>query len=447
MPRIVIAGAASGAGKTTVAAGLMAAFARRGLRVAPFKVGPDYIDPGWHTAACGRPSAPLDSWMLGDEGVRASFGRGVADADLAIIEGMMGLHDGAAADNDRGSTAEVAKLLQAPVILVLNAEALARSAGAMALGYGAFDPEVTLAGVIANRVAGEGHGELLRPGITRGAGLAYLGWLPVSATAAIPERHLGLNSADGRDPGLISHLADLLEKHLDLDEILEIARGAPELSAVAPPVSVNAPRSVRIGLALDEAFCFYYPDNLALLEAAGAELVPFSPIRDRGLPESLDGLYLGGGYPELHAEALASNDAMRREIRDWAQSGRPLFAECGGFMYLCEALTTTAGVTHPLAGVISARTVMEPRLQAIGYREAVSLRDTPLGPAGACVRGHEFRYSRFEGGIADERAAFNVGGHTVGYAHGGVLASYVHLHFGSNPAAAEHLVKQCLATR
>ncbi|MGV3719429.1 MAG: cobyrinate a,c-diamide synthase [Actinomycetota bacterium] len=446
MPRIVIAGAASGAGKTTITVGLLAAFARRGLRVAPFKVGPDYIDPGWHTAACGRPSAPLDSWILRDDGVRASFARGAADADLAIIEGMMGLHDGAAADSDQGSTAEVAKLLQSPVILVLNAEALARSAGAMALGYRAFDPEVWLAGVVANRVAGESHGELLRPGLARGAGLPYLGWLPVSATAAIPERHLGLNTADGRDPGLISHLANLVESHLDLDQILEIARAAPELPAVATPVIGSVPPSVRIGLALDGAFCFYYPDNLGLLEAAGAELVPFSPIRDRGLPGRLDGVYLGGGYPELHAEALASNGEMRKEIRDWSQSGRPLFAECGGFMYLCDALTTIAGVTHPMAGVISARTVMEPRLQAIGYRDAVALHDSLLVPAGASVRGHEFRYSRLEGAIADERAAFRVGDRTVGYAHGGVLASYVHLHFGSNPAAAEHLVKQCLAT-
>lgn len=446
VPRIVISGTSSGVGKTLLAVGLMAALARRGLNVAPFKVGPDYIDPGWHTAACGRASAPLDSWMLGREGVQASFARGTVDADVAVIEGMMGLHDGAAAESDRGSTAEVAKLLQAPVVLVVNAEALARSAGAVALGYRHFDPGVRLAGVVANRVAGAGHGELLRPGITQGAGVAYLGWLPVSAKGAVPERHLGLRTVDERAPEIVETLASLVEEHLDLDQLLNIARSAPELPRIPQQVSTPAGSSVRIGVAQDEAFCFYYPDNLALLREAGAVLVPFSPTRDPGLPKGLSGVYLGGGYPELHAADLARNASMREEVRRWARSGKPVFAECGGFMYLCETLST-AGQNFPMAGVIPARTVMERRLQAIGYREVVTLRDTALGPAGTRVRGHEFRYSRLEGDLPVEQTAFTAGAQPLGYAQDGVLASYVHLHFGSNPVAAQRFVHQCLATR
>jgi cobyrinic acid a,c-diamide synthase len=446
VPRLVIAGASSGVGKTTLAVGLMAAYRRRGRRVAPFKVGPDYLDPGWHTAACGRPSAPLDTWMLGVEGVRRSFQRGVEDADLALIEGMMGLHDGAEASTDRGSTAEVAKVLEAPVVLVLDGSALARSAGAVALGYRLFDPDVRFAGVIANRLAGAGHAEYLRPGIETRAELPLLGWLPSAPGAQIPERYLGLGAAGEQRPDLVERLADLIEAHLDLDALLHAAQAAPPLPLLTDPPTPTRP-GVRLGIAQDAAFSFYYPDNLALLQRAGAVLVPFSPISDTRLPERLDGLYLGGGYPELHAAALAKNGSLHAEIRAAARRGLPIYAECGGLMYLCAALRDARGREHPLVGLVPARCVMEPGLQAIGYREVVTRCPTLLGPPGTTVRGHEFHHSRLEGDLPAEALAFRVGERSIGFATGNLLASYVHLHFGSNPAAAEHFINQCLATR
>lgn len=452
-PRLVIAGTHSGVGKTTVAVGLMAALAHRGFPVAPFKVGPDYLDPGFHAAACGRPSGTLDSWMLGEHGVRESFARGMASAGseggappIAVIEGMMGLHDGADANTDRGSTAEIARLLQAPVVLILDASALARSAGAVALGYRSFDERVPVAGVIANRVAGEGHAAYLRPAIEEIAGLPFLGWLPTESDLSFPERHLGLVGT-----GEQSDLADrigrwraLVEERLDVDRLLELAASAPPLPEVAQTPMGNSAGRVRIAVARDEAFQFYYPDNLALLEAAGAELIPFSPLRDTALPDSVGGVYLGGGYPELHASQLAGNNAMRRAIREAAGRGLPIYAECGGFMLLCEALVDVDGRLHPMVGLVPGRCVMERSLHAIGYREAVGAGDNLLGPAGTVIRGHEFHHSRFEGELPSGSEAFHVGDRPVGFARGSLLASYVHLHFGSNPGAAEHFVRRCL---
>lgn len=447
VPRLLIAGVSSGVGKTTIAVGLMAAYRRRGLRVAPFKVGPDYLDPGWHALACGRSSAPLDTWMLGTEGVRHSFQRGTAHCDLALIEGMMGLHDGAEATSDRGSTAEVSRVLKAPVVLVLDGSALARSAGALALGYRLFDPELSWAGVIANRVAGAGHAAFLRPGIEVRAELPWLGWLPANADAQIPERHLGLHAAGSEGLDIVDRLADLVEQHLDLDALLTAARTAPPLSIEPPALAPPIRPKVRMGIARDAAFSFYYPDNLALLERAGAELVPFSPLADRQLPERLDGLYFGGGYPELHAAALAQNAALRAEITQLAHHGRPIYAECGGLMYLCTTLRDLAGLSHSMLGLVPTACAMEPRLQAIGYREVVTRSATLLGPAGTRVRGHEFHHSRLIDALPENALAFQAGDQPLGYATGNLLASYVHLHFGSNPGAAEQFVNQCLATR
>ena len=443
--RLLIAGTHSGVGKTTVAVGLMAALKRRGLRVAPFKVGPDYLDPGYHLAACGVPSAPLDTWMLGADGMRRSFARGCRGADITVAEGMMGLHDGARPDTDEGSTAEVAKLLRLPTVLVIDGSALARSAGALALGYRAFDAEVPLVGVIANRVACEGHARWLRPGIEEGAGLPLLAWLPPASELGIPERHLGLVGAgeSGSAVGLVERLADAAEEYLDVPRLLGLASEAAPL----PPAEPNAPpllgRRARVAVARDEAFCFYYPDNLALLEAAGAELVAFSPIHNVELPERSDGLYLGGGYPELHAERLAGNPAMLRSIREFCAAGRPVSAECGGFMYLCQSLVDAAGHRHRMAGVLDGEVVMETRLQAIGYREVTFVRDTVLGPEGTVARGHEFRYSRHAAAIPGGDTAFRCGETVLGYAREDLLASYVHLHFGSRPEMAEHFVQRC----
>lgn len=449
IPRLIIAGTHSGVGKTSVAVGLMAAFRDADRVVQPFKVGPDYLDPGYHAVACGRSSWPLDSWMMGQPGVRQSFARGIQGAEIALVEGMMGLYDGASGSSETGSTAEVAKLLKAPVLLVIDAAGLARSAGALVLGYRDFDPHVHLAGVIANRVAGEGHLAYLRPGIEERLGLPLLGGLPEDEALGIPERHLGLIGA-GEQADLARHVERLgawVLQHLDLACLWAIAEAAPPLEAVPASPRRRQGRCCRLAVAQDAAFCFYYPDNLALLEALGAELVPFSPLADRWLPADVQGLYLGGGYPELHAATLAENKAMRGAVHQSIAEGLPTLAECGGFMYLCEALVSGDGQSHPMVGAIPGRTVMERRLQAIGYREVTLCRGTVLGRAGEHGRGHEFHHSRYEGEIPADKAALAAAGRQFGYATETLLASYVHLHFGSNPRLAEHFLERCARRR
>lgn len=446
IPRLVIAGTHSGVGKTSVAVGLMAALRHAGLAVQPFKVGPDYLDPGYHAFACDRPSCSLDSWMLGHTGVRQSFARGVQGAEIAVVEGMMGLHDGASGTHETGSTAEVATLLGAPVLLVIDAAGLARSAGALVLGCRDFDPRVNLAGVIANRVAGEGHLNYLRPAIEERLGLPLLGGLPEDETLQMPERHLGLVTAGerGNTAQCVERLGAWVARHLDLAQLQAITGTAPPLEAVRGGVHGAAPRAhVRLAVARDAAFCFYYPENLALLEALGAELVPFSPLADTDLPAGVQGLYLGGGYPELHAMLLAGNTAMRAAVRRSIADGLPTLAECGGFMYLCQALVTGDGQAHPMVGIVPGRTMIERRLQAIGYREVTLCQDTVLGRAGEQGRGREFHHSRHEGEIPVERVALTAGERRLGYATETLLSSYVHLHFGSNPRLAEHFVEQC----
>lgn len=419
----------------------MAALRRRGLRVSPYKVGPDYIDPSYHRAASGAPATALDTWMLGREGAIASFAR-TATGDVAVIEGVMGLYDGASPETETGSTAEVAKLLGCPVILVIDGSAVARSAAATALGFKAFDPDVRIAGVVANRIAGEGHAAYLRPSIEQVAGLPLLGWLPGSENNRIPERHLGLVMAGEMDgQALIDGLANLIEEHLDVDRLLSVARSADPISIGDPELTATSAKCVRIAVARDEAFCFYYPDNFALLEQAGADLVYFSPLRDHSLPPDVDALYIGGGYPELHARSLSANGDMIASIVEFERTGKSIFAECGGFMYLCESLVDVAGDEHSMAGLLGGRTVMEKRLQAIGYREAVVETDSFLGPAGTVIRGHEFRHSRYEGDAGSP--AFMVGDKPFGHRRGNIIGSYVHLHFGSNPAAARHWVEAC----
>ena len=469
IPRIVIAGTHSGVGKTSVTIGVMAALRRAGWDVKPFKVGPDYIDPGYHAAVCGAPSWSLDSWMLGFEGMRASFARGAGATSgartVAVIEGMMGLHDGADPMEERGSTAEIAQWLDAPVVLVIDAAGLARSAGALTKGYRDFDPRVRLAGVVANRVAGEGHAAYLRPGI-EALGVPFLGWLPENPDIRLPERRLGLTMPFEQPDleALIVRLADWTAAGIDLDRLTGIAEGelrTPEAAPGARPApktqraaafssqpSRHRRSRARIAIANDAAFCFYYPENVALLEEAGAEIVSFSPLTAPGLPDDVDGLYLGGGYPELHAKALSANQPMRLSIAQAIFGGQPTFAECGGYMYLCSALVTADGRRHEMAGVIPGEALLNPRLQAIGYRDVTLSRDSPLGAEGTRARGHEFRYSRFEGAAASIEAAFCLeDGAAAGYATPTLAASYIHLHFGSNPELARHFVDQCARKR
>jgi cobyrinic acid a,c-diamide synthase len=448
----VIAGTHSGAGKSTLALALMAALRRRGLVVQPFKVGPDFIDPGHHTAVCGRVSRNLDTWMLTEEQVRRTFHQATADADVAIIEGVMGLFDGRSADDPRGSTAHVARLLGVPVVLVVDAEAMAASVAALVKGFAEFDPAVQLAGVICNRVAGSRHYAYLEPAIRKATEVVPLGWLPRRSDWGIPERHLGLTTAEEHRPGTSfwESIADALAQTVDLDRLLEIAQplsGRREPPEAASTQGAHAPRSaskVRVAVARDVAFCFYYAENLELLVAAGATIIPFSPLTEAALPDDIRFLYLGGGYPELHAQALAGNRSMRDSIRNFHAQGGAIYAECGGLMYACRELVDAAGQAHPMLDLLPARTVMQSRRAALGY---ITLRTTavsPLGPAGITARGHEFHYSRLEPlGPLTYAGLLERDGEAPrpdGLVSGRLWAGYAHLHFGSNPALAAVLL-------
>ena len=447
---LVIAGTQSGVGKTTVTLGLLAALRRRGLVVQPFKVGPDFIDPGHHTRAAGRVSRNLDGWMLSREANAALFCRQARGADVAVVEGVMGLFDGYDGSSDAGSTAQMAKWLGLPVLLVVDARAMARSAAALVHGFASFDPDLSLAGVIFNRIGSPTHLEYLQQGLAALQGVRGFGGLPRDPELAIPERHLGLATTEDHPLGeaYLTHLADWLEAHLDLDGLLE---ALPQLTLPEEQTPAVVAPAVRLGVARDRAFCFYYPENLELLAEAGAELVPFSPLDDRELPPGLHGLYLGGGYPELYAGPLAANAGLRQAVYDFAAAGLPIYAECGGLMYLAQEIRDLEGQAHPMAGVFPFTVRMLPRLKALGYREVTLAAAGLLGPAGTRARGHEFHYSEMVGepvGVARlYRVTPRKGGEAVaeGYCAGNVLASYVHLHFGSNPEVARSLVASCRA--
>jgi cobyrinic acid a,c-diamide synthase len=457
IPRVVIAATGSGVGKTTATVALMGALRARGLKVAPFKCGPDYLDPTYHERAAGVRSHNLDGWMMDRDAVLATFARASADADIAVIEGMMGLFDSATPTGDEGSTAQLAKWLDAPVILVTDASGVARTIAAVAAGFARFDPAVRVAGMICNRIGGRGHLDLLRAAEPE---IPIVGGFPASADLAFPERHLGLLMADESNvpQRLLDGWSRLAAEWLDLDAIVAIARSAPTLeldrsSDLSKIDSSSRPRC-RIGVAYDAAFHFYYEDNLNRLRSLGAEIVNFSPIYDRDLPE-VDGLYFGGGYPEVYARELSSNTAMAAAIRSFALRGGLIYAECGGLMYLTDAIRTLDGTRWPMAAIIPGIAVMSDKLQAIGYVEVETRADSILGPAHTRFRGHQFRHSTLEGPDNGDRIdrIYNVaprwGGapFAEGYRVGNVLASYVHAHWASNPAVAEALIDSCLRSR
>jgi cobyrinic acid a,c-diamide synthase len=435
---VVIAGTHSGAGKTTVTLGLIAALRRRGLTVQPFKVGPDFIDPLHHARAAGRRSRNLDGWMFEPDVNRHRFTLATADADVAVVEGVMGLFDGSEGRSDRGSTAEMARLLGLPVLLVVDAAAMARSAAALIHGFVSFDPSVNVAGVILNRVGGAQHADMIRDAVA--GAVPILGALPRVASLAVPERHLGLHLPHEAPSDHVEQAADLIEAHVDLDRlrlVARIVRGHAE-----EPTRGTVKDPVRLAVARDESFCFYYEDNLELLRDAGAEIVEFSPIRDP-LPAGMDGLYIGGGYPELHAESLSQNTATIEAVRRLAESGAPVYAECGGLMYLAQHLHVS-GSSHPMCGVLPFSTKIPAGLN-LAYVEVATTRGL-FGP-GRRVRGHLYHQSEIEG-EADLPRCYEVRTATgqvssEGYHRGNVLASYVHLHFASNPGIATAFVDAC----
>ncbi len=448
---MVIAAPLSGSGKTTVSLGLMAALVRRGLEVAPFKIGPDFIDPGHHGPVCGRTSRNLDGWMLSRRYNRDCFLTHAAGADVAVVEGVMGLFDGADGGSQSGSTAEMAKWLGLPVILVVDASRMARSAAALVHGFAAFDPDLKLAGVIFNRVGSRVHRRHLERAMESCDLPPLLGCIYRDTALAIQERHLGLVTAQDSplDTDRIANLAAMVENSIDLDRLLD---SLPEVET-RPAGYLSAVPTALLAVARDRAFCFYYQDNLDLLQKAGAEIVFFSPLEDENLPPDIDGIYLGGGYPELRAADLAANDRLLRQIRQASRAGMPVYAECGGLMYLGRSLTDLEGRRHRMCGCLPLDFRMQDRLRRLGYRRVTLMTASILGPAGLRIKGHEFHYSTVMETGEELSKAYRVedrpGGccPAEGYTLRRTLGSYVHLHWGSCPEAASRLAASCLEYR
>ena len=438
----LLGGVNSGSGKTTLAAALLRALRRRGLDVAPFKCGPDYIDPSFHRQAAGRASFNLDPYFHAGETLHCAFARSAATADAAVVEGVMGLFDGPHPGSRAGSSAEIAARLHLPVVLVVNARGISGSIAPLVKGFCEWDPDVRIAGVIADFTGSARHGELLADAL-RAAGLPpLLGRFDRNEAWKLPERHLGL-TVGTLDDAVLDRMADAAEESIDLDRLLELVR-IPR-PAAGPAAGPERP-ALRLGVARDEAFHFYYEENFELLRERGVELVFFSPLHDRNLPPELDGLWFGGGYPELFAGTLAANGAMLDAVRNFAASGRVVWGECGGFLYLLDGLTGPDGIRYPLLGLLPGEGKMHNRLAALGYREAVTAADGLFGPAGTRIWGHEFHYSSAEP-AAGTRPLFHartLHGETseAGSVRNRVAGSYLHLHFASNPAALDHFVKE-----
>jgi cobyrinic acid a,c-diamide synthase len=440
----VVAGTHSGVGKTTVATGLMSALSRRGVAVAAAKVGPDFIDPGYHALATGRPARNLDSWICGPAAMAPLAARASASADVLVVEGVMGLFDGAAfdtADRGRASTAEVASLLDAPVILVVDASAMSSSVAALVHGYAAFDPGLRVAGVVLNRVGSAGHEVLLREALEP-LGVPVFGALPREDALQWRERHLGLVPVVEQRTRVASSLGVLaatIERHCDVAGLVQVARSAParRVDTLAPG---RLSGSVRVAVAGGPAFSFAYPDNLERLEEAGAELIPFDPAVDQELPAGTDALYAGGGFPEVFLEALASNTPMLVDVRRRADDGLVTWAECGGLLWLARSLDR-----RPLSGVVPAVGHMTDRL-TLGYRRARVRVPMPLAEQGAELRGHEFHYSVLDpaGDALDIEGRFGAG--MGGFATQTLFASYLHLHLGADPTPAERFVASASAS-
>lgn len=442
----ILAGTGSGCGKTTVTLGLLSLLKRRGMRVQPCKVGPDYLDTGWHAAVCGSASRNLDSFMLPEPVLNALFCEHMQQADVAVIEGVMGLYDGYGTDPNYCSTAAMAKQLGCPVILLVDGKAVSTSIAATVMGFQHFDPDLNIAGVIVNRVNSETHYQLLKTAIERYCSLPVLGYVPGVEGVALPERHLGLitarESVVNQQPW--QDFADTLERTLDIDALLSLSQltalPAGEWPALPDP---QAGKGLTVAIADDEAFNFYYPDNIKLLERTGVTMTHFSPLHDSTLPEC-QMIWLGGGYPELHAAALAANTPMLAQMRAAHQRGVAIYAECGGLMYLGSTLEDASGEIHRMVDVIPGHSKMGKRLTRFGYCEAQAREQTLLAAAGEVLRGHEFHYSDFLPENPAVMACRKVrDGKTLqewsgGWQVGNTFASYLHVHFAQRPAMLNH---------
>lgn len=473
-PRIVLAGTHSGVGKTTLATGIMAALTRKGLPIQAYKVGPDYIDPSYHTLATGRPSRNLDRWLLGEQ-ILPVFEKS-SEGQWAVIEGVMGLFDGMSGTRGYGSSADVAKLLQAPVILVVDAANMSRSVAALVQGFCTFDPELMVAGVILNRVKSTAQEVLLREALAE-IEVPILGALPKEEAIRLPERHLGLVPSQEKSfrEDFWDELNRVISRYIDLERIQEIMLQSIEPKAGKEEVSeeirdlgsevkdqglsvtgrkttdLYKKHKLRLGVAWDEGFSFYYQDALDLAERMGFSIIPFSPLRDSNLPEGTDALYIGGGFPELHLKRLSENHSFLESLRAFSINGKSIYAECGGYMYLGNTVTDFEGRIYPMAGLIPIEAEMTTRLQGMGYRKGIFQRDNFLGLAGSVVHGHEFHYSRVRFQAPETETgdlpAFELfkGDRSVGvdgYVTDYIVASYLHLNFAGHPELLERWAEQ-----
>lgn len=451
-PGFVIAAPASGSGKSTLTVGLMAAFSRT-MRVQGFKIGPDYIDPMYHTIACGRSSVNLDNWILTEEQNRAVYQRRAAHADLCIVEGVMGLFDGISSCENCAATAGMANTLRLPIIFVIDGSKMAESAAAFLHGFNTFDPNTRIAGVIFNRVSTDRHQKLIRMAVEP-LGIPILGFIPKNDKLKVPERNLGLFTVAEDEVSArhyITSAREIGEQYLDMDIIRRIAKTAGPQTAALPIIFPQNGKSVRLAVAQDAAFCFYYADNLDLLRAQGVEIILFSPLKDRALPDCIQGVYLGGGYPELHASKLAENRSMIESLRIFAINGGIVYAECGGMIYLMDKLRLPNSEVVKLCGLLNGTCELQPKL-TIAYHELRALQPNWLIPMDLKVRSHEFHYALLKKDLADPalfelRDMENAFCGTDGFSYKNVIASWQHLHFGQNSALAINFMRAMLKGR
>ncbi len=443
-PRIIIAATQSGAGKTTITSGILAALKKRGLNVQAYKVGPDYIDTGFHEIASGKPSLNLDSWLVGEKTLVQNFFMPFRASEIAVIEGVMGLYDGGV--GGVSSTAEISQILQSPVILVIDAKSMGTSAAAVALGFREFNKNVNLAGVILNRIGSDSHKKIIVDALEK-INIKCFGAIRRNAEFVLPERHLGLvPTAENNFSEVIEKICATVESEVDIDALLKIANSAPAVN-VEIPTAEKFSSICKIAVAKDAAFNFYYEESLNELKRRGAEIIYFSPLESETLPENISGLIIGGGFPEMFAEKLQANKKIRAAIRTAAENNLPIYAECGGFMYLMNSITDFGGRNFEMCGVIPAHAVMTDKLQTVGYIDAEILQDCIIGKAGEKLHAHEFHFSTAE--ISADKNIFSCKRmrtgkiFRAGFVDKNIVASYLHIHFAGCPNAADNFIAAC----
>jgi len=453
MKAFVIGAAGSSSGKTTTTIALLSWLKEKGYSVAPFKVGPDFIDPGHHTKVSGQTCYNLDSWMLSKAYNRQLFAAQTSDADIAVVEGVMGLFDGYDGLSEAGSTAQMAKWLNLPVVLIVNAKGMARSAAAIVKGFEEFDPDLNIAGVIFTKTGTPRHYNYLKAAVEQSCNVRCLGFLPKNEKIVMPERHLGLVTADELTIGsdVLDLLTSMVDDHVDMKGLLEcLPEIEKPLDNPETKTALSSQSSPTIAVARDRAFCFYYPDNLEMLENSGAKIVEFSPLECEDLPPDIDGIYFGGGYPELHAKELSGKTRLLNQIREFSEKGMPIYGECGGFMFLCGQLSgMDESIKYPMSGCFNFDVTMSKRLRSLGYRQITLKKDTIIGNKGDLLRGHEFHYSSIDNPASQYEDVYQVASRAgqdislKGYGHNNTLGSYLHIHFGSNEKSARCFVSAC----